>query len=155
MFQLSHRFAILHRARWYNCRALFKVNDSIIEIDVIDSRVFAKFEIQINFGWMTYMSTVARLLSVCINPGGRICSVDTWDVSGVAHQATWLVHNHDDVIKWKHFPRYWPFVRRSPVNSPHKAQWRRALMFSLIKLINEISTCIVATFNSRLYSAWS
>ena len=18
--------------------------------------------------------------------------------------------NHDDVIKWKHFPRYWPFV---------------------------------------------
>ena len=31
---------------------------------------------------------------------------------------------HDDVIKWKHFPRYWFFVRgihRSPVNSPEKA----------------------------------
>ena len=42
---------------------------------------------------------------------------------------------HDDVIKWKHFPRYWPFVRgihRSSVNSPHKGQWRGALMFSLI-----------------------
>ena len=42
---------------------------------------------------------------------------------------------HDDVIKWKHFPRYWPFVRgihRSPVNSPHKGQRRGALMFSLI-----------------------
>ena len=42
---------------------------------------------------------------------------------------------HDDVIKWKHLPRYWPFVwgiHRSPVNSPHKHQWRRALMFSLI-----------------------
>ena len=42
---------------------------------------------------------------------------------------------HDDVIKWKHFPRYWPFVRRihrSPVNSPHKGQWRGAFMFSLI-----------------------
>ena len=40
-----------------------------------------------------------------------------------------------DVIKWRHFPRYWPFVRgihRSPVNSPHKAQWRGTLMFSLI-----------------------
>ena len=39
---------------------------------------------------------------------------------------------HDDVIQWKHFPRYWPFVlgiHRSPVKSP---QWRRALMFSLI-----------------------
>ena len=44
-------------------------------------------------------------------------------------------HHHDDVIKWKPFPRYWPFVRgihRSPVNSPHKGQWRGALMFSLI-----------------------
>ena len=43
--------------------------------------------------------------------------------------------SHDDVIKWKHIPRYWPFVRgihRSPVNSPHKGQWRGALMFSLI-----------------------
>ena len=42
---------------------------------------------------------------------------------------------HGDVIKWKHFPRYLPFVRgiqRSPVNSPHKGQWRGALMFSLI-----------------------
>ena len=41
----------------------------------------------------------------------------------------------DDVIKWKHFPRYWPFVRgshRSLLNSPRKGQWRGALMFSLI-----------------------
>ena len=60
----------------------------------------------------------------------------------------WLVHkfcvitrslvkycsHHYDVIKWKRFQRYWPFVRgihRSPMNSPHKGQWRRALMFSL------------------------
>ena len=58
--------------------------------------------------------------------------------SGISDQ--WCVHTcaanpHDDVIKWKHFPRYWPFVRgihRSPVNSPHKGQWRGALMFSLI-----------------------
>ena len=44
-------------------------------------------------------------------------------------------YTYDDVIKWKHFPRYWPFVRgihRSPMNSPHKGQWRGALMFSLI-----------------------
>ena len=42
---------------------------------------------------------------------------------------------HDDVIKWKHFPRYWLFVRgihRFPVNSPYKGQSRGALMFSLI-----------------------
>ena len=43
--------------------------------------------------------------------------------------------SHDGVIKWKHFPLYWPLVRgihRSPMNSPHKGQWRGALMFSFI-----------------------
>ena len=42
---------------------------------------------------------------------------------------------HDDVIRWKHFPRYRPFVRgihRTQVNSLHKGQWRGALLFSLI-----------------------
>ena len=43
--------------------------------------------------------------------------------------------DRDDVIKWQYIPRYWSFVRgihRSPVNFPHKGQWRGALMFSLI-----------------------
>ena len=42
---------------------------------------------------------------------------------------------HDDVIKWKHFPSYWPFVRGihwSLTNSLHRGQWCGALMFSLI-----------------------
>ena len=46
-----------------------------------------------------------------------------------------MAAGHDDVIKWKHFPRYWPFVlgiHRLPVNSPHKGQWRGAWMVSLI-----------------------
>ena len=45
----------------------------------------------------------------------------------------WFIHG--DVIKWKHFPRYWPFVRAihwSSMNSPHKGQRRGALVFSLI-----------------------
>ena len=43
------------------------------------------------------------------------------------------------VTWWRHqmetFPRNWPFVlgiHRPPVNSPHRGQWRGALMFSLI-----------------------
>ena len=51
-----------------------------------------------------------------------------------------VMRSRDDVIKWKHFPRYWPFVRgihRSPVNSSHKGQWPGALMFSLICALNE------------------
>ena len=59
-------------------------------------------------------------------------------ISNNSHNQVWHENSakgHDDVIKWKHFPRYWPFVRgihRSPVNSPHKGQWRGALIFSLI-----------------------
>ena len=40
--------------------------------------------------------------------------------------------SHDDVMKWKHFPRYWPFARgihRPPVDSPHKGQWRGVWCF--------------------------
>ena len=53
------------------------------------------------------------------------------------HLPSWCCEtsSHYDVIKWKHFPRYWPFVRgihRSPVNSPYKGQWCGALMFSLV-----------------------
>ena len=54
-----------------------------------------------------------------------------------SHQITTATFGaiYDDVIKWKHFPRNWSFVRgshRSPVNSLHKGQWCGALMFSLI-----------------------
>ena len=47
----------------------------------------------------------------------------------------YLATANDDVIKWKHFPRFWPFKwrnHRSPVNSPHKGYWRGAYRFSLI-----------------------
>ena len=63
-----------------------------------------------------------------------ICQlVDTMEASTVrssqeylhfsAHLMDKVFGLHDDVIKWKYFPRYWPFVRgihRSPVDSPHK-----------------------------------
>ena len=42
---------------------------------------------------------------------------------------------YDDVIKWKHFPRYWPFVRLQ-VNSPKNGQGRGALMFFYLCWIN-------------------
>ena len=55
--------------------------------------------------------------------------------SGWLQFCTWPNRHHDDVIKWKHFRRYWPFVRGvhwSPVNSLHKGPWRGALMITLI-----------------------
>ena len=75
---------------------------------------------------------------------GRLCWL--WvkpyalNVASTIFASLTLENYHDDVIKWKHFPRYWSFVRgihRSPLNSPHKGQWRGALMFSLICAVNK------------------
>ena len=47
----------------------------------------------------------------------------------------YLILLYDDVIKWKHFPGYWPFVQgiyQLLMNSLHKGQWHGALMFLLI-----------------------
>ena len=68
----------------------------------------------------------------------RVGMVVTDDLASADLQPPWWrgpVGSYDDLIKCKHFLRYWPYVRgihRSPVNFPHKGQWRGALMFSLI-----------------------
>ena len=54
--------------------------------------------------------------------------------SKVKYSCIWISRQHDDVIIWKHFLRYLPCVRGihwSQLNSTHKGQWHRALMFSL------------------------
>ena len=71
---------------------------------------------------LKYIRRIAWCLCTC---NTRSCLFCCSNVFCVAITSDTLVH--DDVIKWKHFPRYW-----SPVNSPHKGQWRGALMFSLI-----------------------
>ena len=86
--------------------------------------ICCKFSFPLAFGPITSMVNIMRYLQPC-------------EVAQVVHllQDGSSVRLHDDVIKWKHFPRYWSFVRgihRSPVNSPQKGQWRGALMFSLI-----------------------
>ena len=61
-------------------------------------------------------------------------SYHRFKTSGGKYHRTFCTQ-HDDVIKWKHFPCYWPFVRgihRPPLNSPYKGPWRGAVTFSLI-----------------------
>ena len=51
------------------------------------------------------------------------------------HFSTATIVVHGDVIKWKHFTRYWSFVRGTIGHwwtPPRKGQWRGALVFSLI-----------------------
>ena len=84
-----------------------------------------------NYDVVLWYSWHSIYIAICICIGyneQRNCTSDYFHFNKYAT-------SHDDVIKWKHFPRNWPFVReihRSPVNFPHKGQWRGALMFSLI-----------------------
>ena len=56
-----------------------------------------------------------------------LCHFTLHNLFWFVRPAFWYINHqcHDDVIQWKHFPHYWPFVQgihRSPVNSPHKGQ---------------------------------
>ena len=81
-------------------------------------------------------STLRLFLRGCAEGAGWLSMVgNPSTIIPEPYHHQWVTETNDDVIKWKHFPRYWPFVRgihRSPVNSPHKGQWRGALMLSLI-----------------------
>ena len=84
--------------------------------------------------WGWWFETPSYSLWRHCNESGRSRIFHT-DANSAEYGAT-----QDEVIKWKHFPRYWPPVRgihRSPVNSPHKGQWRGALKFSLICALNK------------------
>ena len=66
----------------------------------------------------------------------RVVSPARWKVHDL-FQRRWCEFDwyHDDVIKWKQFPLYWPSVsgiHRRLVDSPRKVKWRGAFMFSLI-----------------------
>ena len=77
--------------------------------------------------------------SVLVNEVQTILFTDPTDISV---DPKWTAVDHDDVIKWKHFPPYRTFVRkihRSPVNSPHKGQRRGALVFWYPCLHQELS----------------
>ena len=86
-----------------------------IGVTIVTLSVFFLFEVHHKMAYSLYLNTAHTL------------------TLKISHMWNW--QKHDDVIKWKHFPRYWPFVRgihRWPVNSPHKGQWHGALMFCLI-----------------------
>ena len=93
-----------------------------------------EFEQVSNKLWFWVFSHVP---SFAMRPKVFLRMVETFSLRCCTRQACLVFYLpiNNDVIKWKHFQRYWPFVRgihRSPGDSPHKGQWRGALMFSLI-----------------------
>ena len=114
-FRLILSYVIWDSSKRWSCCPLWTLLKSItVAITVICFIVFGGFDDQ-----FTLHFTPLKTYDTTVN--NRTCSL--------------VAIAHDDVIKWKHFPRYWPFVRgihQSPENSPRKGQWRGALMFSLI-----------------------
>ena len=93
--------------------------------------IFEKLELIMLNGSVSQVFAFLSLYFVSLFSHEHVWSQKIWVIISTAA----VFPTHDDVIKWKHFPRYWPFVRgihRSPMNSPHKGQWRGALMFTLI-----------------------
>ena len=113
----------LHRAKWHN-KLLFSkwrfmtncwFNPSAMPFWTISLGSFHNYKIS-RWNWCAFLSLFSIVLKGSQNK-------------------LKLVLEPDDVIKRKHFPRNWPFMRGihwSPVNTPHKGHWRGALMFSLI-----------------------
>ena len=79
--------------------------------------------------------SISTVIFMMLSPSNDAIQNHRWIVKSKENVCNAVISIHDDVNKWKHFPPYWPFVRgihRSLVNSPHKGQWRGALMFPLI-----------------------
>ena len=114
-----YRFEIWLVPRQYCCRSTWQISQQSYHFEPF-SRSFEVW--RLNVLWLEALM--------------RTCSV--WDCKCSDACARFV---QDDVIKikWKHFPRYWPFVRgihQTTVNSPHKGQWRRALIFFICAWTN-------------------
>ena len=75
--------------------------------------------------WRIARSRIWRMVCSTATLYKLNCVEQNW----ICIHIVWAIN--DDFIKWKHFPRYWPFVWGIH-RGPHKGQWRGALMFSLI-----------------------
>ena len=105
-----------HQKKIWNARMIWTASN--IYREAFSAGLYFCFQRELSFG------------PHCLHNCWRMC-LRKWYINNRCVHKFWISW-HDDVIKWKHFPRNWPFVREAPVNSPHKGQWHGALMFTLI-----------------------
>ena len=136
---LSSCWLITSKVQWHSSECNFTRDTSATSLCAILLEVSQPpvTEISLKITYLKFCSNLSWANELNSSIGLAILTDITGITAVAPYLSTWrqISASHDDVIKWKHFPRYWPFVRgihRSPVNSPHKGQWRGALMFSLI-----------------------
>ena len=87
--------------------------------------------------FVKYFSNIARIpkVNIIIAVALFLQKHTAFDIDLIWHTAKWQAYtSHDDVIKWKHFPRYWSFVRgihRWPVNSQKPVTRTHDVFFDL------------------------
>ena len=101
---------------------LSKTNYAHMSWDLQNKLIVATYQFHhVRFGWNSFATKF-------------VVSIKNPLVTGLSMPAG-ITRIHNDPIKWKYFPHYWPIgrvIHRSLVNSPQKGQWYWALMFSLI-----------------------
>ena len=107
-------------------------------MDAQEQHIYNRSDPRLEKQWETALqrNVVSHWLGANLESALYTCTLTAIPREGI--HAIYFVNSweiHDDVIKRKHFPCYWPFVKgidQSPVDSPRKGQWRGALMFPLI-----------------------
>ena len=103
--QRSHISFIVYKVHDYHNNAL------LISFLVMGNHWLSTVGCQTSHKWnadlwslnLSHKSHIAPVpICICVH-----VSVIKWFIVGYWCNALW----HDDAIKWKHFPRYWPFVR--------------------------------------------
>ena len=156
--QLTSFHKISHISQTYKCRVKDKKNGHISSTEKIfmNDLYFARFTSEMYFKWVRFILLSHELAQwglnklVCWAISIQISLIfvtkDPTDKQPSLGQYWSILLAHICVIRprWRHqmetFPRYWPFlwgIHRWPVDSPHKGQWRGALMLSLICSLNK------------------
>ena len=111
----------------YVCVSIFACNVGKACLFCLTNKIF-KFEFEIDIKQQLWFILInhsfiqSPILSFLWQPTRSRHILTEFSDPFVGH---WNNAKHYNVIKWKHFPCYWPFVRgihRAPVNSP-RARW--------------------------------
>ena len=149
----------IKRRSWYLVSILlFDWSNQIIESKLLCIQVAGvEFRLDIygifHFNWRMYLYRQTIQSCPCkrftckpSHNGGMRSLTDSYDVilkNMINRLLTY--QQYDDVITWKHFPRYWPIVRgihRSPLDPLHKSQWALIVFFDVLlnKRLNKQSS---------------
>ena len=121
-----------------------KLWDVITQLPTLNS-TFAKHPLKSGHGRLiTLHIRLKHMIHIHDLTSDKLCERGPIKKSTHLHEEMFMYHSseHDDVIKWKHFLRYWPFVRgihRSPVNSQHRSVRRSFDVFFDLPLIKPLS----------------